>query len=543
MIITGDMFYVNQSVFGGGGASNVKDLKIENGELKITYLDGTTATFSPTDLKVSSGSFTDQVLKLVLSDSSEITIDLSEFTTVAEVADALASYVTTDTFNTHKNDTDNPHAVTKAQVGLGNVDNTSDEDKKADTLQDLVDKKAILVSNPNTSYGTDAVRYRIRTDGTIEEALETSADMTADSWIEYNKQIRGGDYPVDTWQEAIDFIEALSNYTITNGNVVVILPAGTLTATQVLDLRDVGAAYNRIVIRGAGEDDTIIKNTDDNDKQIMVVSNSWVQVEKLTFDFDNKNKNIVINKYSDIVFTSTVKLKNSVGPQAIYVSDRSKLYARKITIENCKIGITATHRSYIDIREAAISVTGTGSTGVSVDRNTYLYAYETKITGTADTDYGVAIQNMSNAYMPYAEITKCKIAVLLNYGAICNASYIKFKGAIQYGIRSYTDCFFTASYLESTLDIAEGIRHVHADKSTVYLNKAKLTNGQRIAHVHYGTRFQFYNAPSDNLVNINDGTNDNYISVNNLSWLQDSGSDINSNIPNASSVELYGTRF
>lgn len=37
--------------------------------------------------------------------------------------------------DTHKNDKKNPHAVTKAQVGLGNADNTSDVDKPVSTAQ------------------------------------------------------------------------------------------------------------------------------------------------------------------------------------------------------------------------------------------------------------------------------------------------------------------------------------------------------------------------------------------------------------------------
>lgn len=38
--------------------------------------------------------------------------------------------------NNHKNDYDNPHKVTKSQVGLGNVDNTSDADKPVSTAQE-----------------------------------------------------------------------------------------------------------------------------------------------------------------------------------------------------------------------------------------------------------------------------------------------------------------------------------------------------------------------------------------------------------------------
>ena len=40
-----------------------------------------------------------------------------------------------DNLNTHINDTDNPHNVTASQIGLGNVDNTSDIDKPISTAQ------------------------------------------------------------------------------------------------------------------------------------------------------------------------------------------------------------------------------------------------------------------------------------------------------------------------------------------------------------------------------------------------------------------------
>ena len=42
---------------------------------------------------------------------------------------------TTDTLNSHVSNTSNPHNVTKAQVGLGNVDNTSDTNKPVSTAQ------------------------------------------------------------------------------------------------------------------------------------------------------------------------------------------------------------------------------------------------------------------------------------------------------------------------------------------------------------------------------------------------------------------------
>lgn len=54
---------------------------------------------------------------------------------IAGLTSALAAKLDTATFNIHTSDTDNPHAVTKDQVGLGNADNTSDADKPVSTLQ------------------------------------------------------------------------------------------------------------------------------------------------------------------------------------------------------------------------------------------------------------------------------------------------------------------------------------------------------------------------------------------------------------------------
>lgn len=41
----------------------------------------------------------------------------------------------TTTVNSHINNKSNPHSVTKSQVGLGNVDNTSDTNKPVSTAQ------------------------------------------------------------------------------------------------------------------------------------------------------------------------------------------------------------------------------------------------------------------------------------------------------------------------------------------------------------------------------------------------------------------------
>lgn len=59
---------------------------------------------------------------------------VGDYITVDDIP-PLDGYVTEDAFNAHVNDENNPHQVTSDQVGLENVDNTSDLDKPVSTAQ------------------------------------------------------------------------------------------------------------------------------------------------------------------------------------------------------------------------------------------------------------------------------------------------------------------------------------------------------------------------------------------------------------------------
>lgn len=58
-----------------------------------------------------------------------------------------------DGISTHVADTDNPHAVTKLQVGLGNVDNTSDANKPVSTAQQMALNLKLDSANPAAIAG------------------------------------------------------------------------------------------------------------------------------------------------------------------------------------------------------------------------------------------------------------------------------------------------------------------------------------------------------------------------------------------------------
>ena len=68
--------------------------------------------------------------------------------------------VATD-LSTHEQDTNNPHKVTKAQVGLGNVDNTSDADKPVSTAQATAINNAVSTHNASeTAHSNQFSQYR-----------------------------------------------------------------------------------------------------------------------------------------------------------------------------------------------------------------------------------------------------------------------------------------------------------------------------------------------------------------------------------------------
>ena len=77
----------------------------------------------------------------------------------------------------HANLTDNPHSVTKSQVGLGNVDNTSDADKPISTAtQEALDLK---VSSDTTGVtGADQVTNMISLTQAEYDAIVTKNGST-----------------------------------------------------------------------------------------------------------------------------------------------------------------------------------------------------------------------------------------------------------------------------------------------------------------------------------------------------------------------------
>lgn len=101
-------------------------------------------------------------------------IDLTSYDTIKDREDADATIATNLT--SHIDDTANPHKVTKDQVGLSNVDNTSDLNKPISTAtQTALDKKldssSYVIDAALSNTSTNPVQNKI-----ISSALDTKVD-------------------------------------------------------------------------------------------------------------------------------------------------------------------------------------------------------------------------------------------------------------------------------------------------------------------------------------------------------------------------------
>lgn len=84
----------------------------------------------------------------------------------------------------HKKDTDNPHSVTKSQVGLGNVDNTSDKNKPISTAtQTALDNKVDKEDGKSLSTNDYTTAEKTKLSGIAENANNYSLPTASASTL------------------------------------------------------------------------------------------------------------------------------------------------------------------------------------------------------------------------------------------------------------------------------------------------------------------------------------------------------------------------
>ena len=123
---------------------------------------------------------------------------LSELKRIVDEANAILGQI--DTYASgHANSKNNPHSVTKSQVGLGSVDNTSDVNKPVSTAQQTalnqkLDKSS-LVDNLTTNSATQPLTAR--QGKALKDMINT-----------LNSMLTSDNTNLDTLQEIVDFVES-----------------------------------------------------------------------------------------------------------------------------------------------------------------------------------------------------------------------------------------------------------------------------------------------------------------------------------------------
>jgi hypothetical protein len=180
------------------------------------------------DGKASDGELTTEV-------NARIAADTTLQNNINTVAGALSTETTAriagDSTNAadltaHVNNTSNPHATTKAQVGLGNADNTSDADKPISTAT----QTALNAKEPTITAGTTSQYYRgDKTFQTLDKAAVglSNVDNTSDA-----------DKPVSTAQATAialkqDTLVSGTNIKTINGNSI--LGSGNLAISAAVN--------------------------------------------------------------------------------------------------------------------------------------------------------------------------------------------------------------------------------------------------------------------------------------------------------------------
>lgn len=137
---TGDVTGSTALTIGANKVTNAKAAKMATNTIKG---NNTGVTADPLDLTAA------QVKTLLALSSADVglanvdnTSDVNKPVSTAQAA-AIAAKADISTLTSHTGNTSNPHSVTKSQVGLSNVDNTSDVNKPVSTAQAAATTAAI----------------------------------------------------------------------------------------------------------------------------------------------------------------------------------------------------------------------------------------------------------------------------------------------------------------------------------------------------------------------------------------------------------------
>ena len=207
----------------------------------------------------------------------------------------LHSDTNSTNLSNHIGNTSNPHSVTKAQVGLGNVDNTSDLDKPISTAtQEAIDgKQDKILAGDNISISGNIISAIVPT---------KTSQLTNDSDFITNNDINGKadkSYVDEKLSEKQNKIIAGANITISGNVVSAIVPTKTSDLTN-----DSNFITNNDIVGKADKSEIPTKTSQlTNDSNFITNNNIVGKADKSYVDEKlSKKQDIITGNSGEVVY-------------------------------------------------------------------------------------------------------------------------------------------------------------------------------------------------------------------------------------------------
>ncbi len=238
-----------------------KDLTVEKYDVNVVNMnsDIIDSALHRLDLKNESQ---DELLATKESLNSEITRATSKEDDIienltSEIERALLAEETINmSLHEHISDKTNPHNITKDQLELENVDNTSDIDKPVSTAQQNALDSTISIHNTSELSHSD-IRLLIYDLTTHLNALADSDDTTLDQLSEFVAYIKNNKNLIDgITTNKVNVSDIIDDLTTNSGDKVLSAKQGTILKGLIVDLTEiVGNKVDKISGKGLSTND------------------------------------------------------------------------------------------------------------------------------------------------------------------------------------------------------------------------------------------------------------------------------------------------
>jgi len=232
-----------------------------------------------------------------------------------------------DAIAAHVGDTENPHSVTKTQVGLGNVDNTSDVTKEAATIAAIRNGVPTAGDDLNKLYENRNIVGEIINDSVID-SYSLVGGNTSQSTVSGKRRLTAStnvtnysnflDLDYITWLEKFEFSVILTPVADGNGIALGFINSGTSGFFVLLDMNTAGARGTLTLVSSASGTPTTLLASSAN---LITYSNS----DELTFVLKRDGYRLVVSVFVNGTIAGSLDYNASLNNVSMSIGKINKL--------------------------------------------------------------------------------------------------------------------------------------------------------------------------------------------------------------------------